>query len=200
MPKLDRFDRFFLRQADRASRAAVAANGPTFFTSTYSHFPGHILEERTAEETQNRPEDVLQHPGYYGCLRSPRIPGVSCTMRNFCRGPLSVFVWAAEHGCRINGEMACGDAARAGNLEALKWAREHGPRPGTGARETGPIPWDFTTIRHAALQGHLDVVKWAHDNGAPWDEMCCAGAALEGQLEVLKWLRDHGCPWDAWTL
>jgi hypothetical protein len=29
------------------------------------------------------------------------------------------------------------DVARVGNLEALKWAREHGPRPGSSAREHG---------------------------------------------------------------
>jgi hypothetical protein len=198
MPKLDRFDRFFLRQASRASRAAVAKYGPKFVTS--AGFAGQIAEERTAEETRNRPGDALQYPGYDGCLRGGWLPGVSCTMQDFVHGPLSLFIWAAEHSCRINGELTCMDITRAGNLEALKWAREHGPRPGMGARETGPLPWDITTIRHAVLKGHLEVVKWAHDNGAPWDESCTAAAAGEGQLEVLKWLREQGCPWDARTL
>jgi hypothetical protein len=44
----------------------------------------------------------------------------------------------------------------------------HGPRPGSGAREFGPIPWDATTIRHATLNGHLELLKWARENGCPW--------------------------------
>jgi len=76
------------------------------------------------------------------------------------------------------------DVARVGNLEALKWAREHGPRPGSGAREHGPLQWDVTTMRHAALNGHLELLKWARENGCPWDETCCACAAGHGQLEA----------------
>jgi len=44
--------------------------------------------------------------------------------------------------------------------------------------------------------GHLEVLKWARENGCPWDEDTCAGAAEGGHLEVLKWARENGCPWD----
>ena len=51
----------------------------------------------------------------------------------------------------------------------------------------------------AAEYGHLEVLKWARQNGCPWDEMTCSFAADGGYLEVLKWARENGCPWDEMT-
>ena len=48
----------------------------------------------------------------------------------------------------------------------------------------------------AAKYGHLEVLKWARENGCPWDEVTCAYAAKGGHLDVLKWARENGCPWD----
>jgi hypothetical protein len=44
--------------------------------------------------------------------------------------------------------------------------------------------------------GHLEVLKWARENGCPWDEQTCSSAATGGHLEVLKWARANGCPWE----
>jgi len=52
--------------------------------------------------------------------------------------------------------------------------------------------WDSKTCADAARGGHLDVLKWARENGAPWNEQTCANAAAGGYLEVLKWAREHG--------
>jgi hypothetical protein len=50
--------------------------------------------------------------------------------------------------------MTCHCAARAGQLEALKWAREHG------------CPWEESRMCHrAALGGHLGVLKWLRELG-----------------------------------
>ena len=43
-------------------------------------------------------------------------------------------------------------------------------------------------------RGHLEVLKWARENGAPWDEWICAHAAEGGHFEVLKWARENGAP------
>jgi hypothetical protein len=76
--------------------------------------------------------------------------------------------------------------------------------------------WNTSTCAHAALGGHLKVLKWlrvedseegGNDNRekCSWDELTCAFAAEGGHLEVLKWARgeDDGdisdrekCPWD----
>ena len=48
----------------------------------------------------------------------------------------------------------------------------------------------------AALNGHLEVLKWARGNGCPWNKQTCSYAAINGDLEVLKYARENSCPWD----
>ena len=47
----------------------------------------------------------------------------------------------------------------------------------------------------AARGGHLEVLKWARENGCPWDEHTCTYAAEGGHLDVLQWALENGCPW-----
>ena len=63
------------------------------------------------------------------------------------------------------------------------------------AHEHG-CPWGEETCSWAARNGHLEILKWAREHDCPWDWDTCSGAALNGHLEVLKWAREHGCPWD----
>ena len=80
----------------------------------------------------------------------------------------------------------CGWAAHAGELELLKWLREH------------EYPWGVTCM-NAAKTGRLDVLQWARENGAPWDATVCSGAAYSGHFHVLKWALTNGAPWDVQT-
>ncbi len=63
------------------------------------------------------------------------------------------------------------------------------------ARNQG-CPWNARTCANAAEKGHLEVLQWARSQGCPWDELTCAWAALKGHLEVLQWARSRGCAWD----
>ena len=54
------------------------------------------------------------------------------------------------------------------------------------------------TVR-AATYGHLDCLRYAHQNGCPWDDAVCVGAAKNNQLECLRYAHEHGCPWDERT-
>ena len=49
---------------------------------------------------------------------------------------------------------------------------------------------------YAAKYGHLECLKYAHENGCPWDEVTCSEAAENGHLECLKYAHENGCPWD----
>ena len=51
---------------------------------------------------------------------------------------------------------------------------------------------------YIALNGHLDILKLARENGCYWDRNTCSNAARNGHLEVLKWtrLRENGCEWN----
>jgi hypothetical protein len=62
------------------------------------------------------------------------------------------------------------------------------------ARSEG-CPWDSNTCSWAAENGHLEVLKWARSEGCPWDSSTCYWAAHNGHLEILKWARFAGCKW-----
>jgi len=66
------------------------------------------------------------------------------------------------------------------------------------AHENG-CPWDERTCNFAARYGQLDCLKYAHENGCPWDRWTCSNAAVDGQLECLKYAHENGCPWDERT-
>jgi hypothetical protein len=80
------------------------------------------------------------------------------------------------------GENPCVHAAAAGELELLKWLRQHG------------YTWTMSTCRDAAYGRHLHVLKWAHENGAPWDECTADAAALRKHWHILRYAIDNGCP------
>ena len=68
--------------------------------------------------------------------------------------------------------LLCAAAARVGDLEALK-----------ALRRAENFPWDERTCKNAAKGGHLEVLKWARENGCPWDEETCTNAASKGYVE-----------------
>ena len=97
-------------------------------------------------------------------------------------GHLDALKWALDNGCPWD-EATCAEAARGGHLHVLKWLRDDG------------CPWDEDTCSNAAREGHLQMLKWARENGCPWNERTCSNAAHGGHLQVLKWARENGCPY-----
>ncbi|AJF97388.1 ankyrin repeat protein [Pandoravirus inopinatum] len=51
----------------------------------------------------------------------------------------------------------------------------------------------------AAVNGHLNVLKWARANGRPWGTLTTGFAARYGHFDMLRWLHANGCPWNEWT-
>ena len=78
-------------------------------------------------------------------------------------------------------EWTCASAARNGNLECLKYAREQG------------CDWDERTCWSAAKYGQLECLKYAHENGCPWDYWTYFCAMSNGNMEVILFLieREH---------
>ena len=96
--------------------------------------------------------------------------------------------------CRVlKNKDTCAEVSKFGNLRLLKYLRENG-----GDTED-LCPWDEWTCSNAALNGHLEVLKYARENNCPWNESTCRNAAYNGHLEVLKWARENNCPWDEST-
>ena len=59
-------------------------------------------------------------------------------------------------------------------------------------------PWGIQTSCWAAQGGRLEVLQWlrAQDPPCPWTSSVCSSAARQGHLDVLRWARSQGCPWD----
>jgi len=83
----------------------------------------------------------------------------------------------------------CWKVAQTNKLELLKWIREE-----------KECEWDDLTIKTAARQGNLEIIKYCVANECPINETACAYAAHSGHLECLKYLREEvKAPWDFHT-
>ena len=78
----------------------------------------------------------------------------------------------------------CLKVAHTNKLELLKWAREE-----------KKCEWNDWTIKAAARQGNLEMVKYCVANKCPINEFTCAYAAKNGQLECLKYLQPSLATW-----
>ena len=59
--------------------------------------------------------------------------------------------------------------------------------------------WSTETCNKAAENGHIDCLKYLHENGCPWSTETCNKAAQYGHLYCLKYLHQNGCPWSTET-
>jgi hypothetical protein len=71
------------------------------------------------------------------------------------------------------------NAARAGNLELLQWARANG------------CPWNTSALLHACSGGHLEVIKWLIDNNCDWTDFALPVLGEAGHYDVLDFLRER---------
>ena len=97
--------------------------------------------------------------------------------------------WGHEYSEYRNESYFCWRVAQTKKLELLKWAREE-----------KKCKWDKYTINMAVCQGNLEMVKYCVANQCPIDTSACAYAAGKGHLEVLKYLHEEAkAPWDEYT-
>jgi hypothetical protein len=48
---------------------------------------------------------------------------------------------------------------------------------------------------YAARYGHLECLRYAHENGAPWHKETTYYVTQYGYLECLRYVYFRGCPW-----
>ena len=53
--------------------------------------------------------------------------------------------------------------------------------------------WDENVCSSASKNGHLECLKYAHENGCPWDIKTYNNAVSHRHLECLKYARENGC-------
>jgi hypothetical protein len=89
----------------------------------------------------------------------------------------------------LSGTRFCWKVAKTNKLQLLKWAREE-----------KKCEWDYKTVKAAAEEGNLEIVKYCVANECPVDEDACESAARNGHLECLKYLREEAeALWDSRT-
>ena len=106
---------------------------------------------------------------------------------------ISTLEWAWNHfpwgkkdtkGNVMDQAWFCEQVAQTNKLEFLKWARE-----------VKQCEWDERTIKAAAEEGNLEMLKYCFSNGCPCDEeKSCFKAAINGHLDCLRFLFDKVKP------
>lgn len=90
--------------------------------------------------------------------------------------------------------------ARFGYLELIKWIFEKQDRKIKieieNQNQLIAINIDELSCGNAVFNGHLECLKYLHENGCPWDEWSCYFAASCGYLDILKYLHENNCPYD----
>jgi len=83
------------------------------------------------------------------------------------------------------------EAARGGQVKCMRYLRD----------EVGIRQWSPLTMAVAARHGHLEAVQYAFEQKEAWiSTVACEWAAERGHLNCLKFLHEQGCPWDFQTL
>jgi len=112
--------------------------------------------------------------------RAEHCPWSSVALNQAAARPDSIDMmrWMCENGCMLNPE-ACASAAYNGLLDNLQFLR------------SVPVDWDYGVCEAAAMQNHLPVLRWAHENGCPWTSqdrarLVCNSSA---NAETREWIR-----------
>jgi hypothetical protein len=136
--------------------------------------------------------------GRLRCLRYARANGCPWDERvcriAAARGHLKCLEYAVRNGCPWEARTCALAAAFGGRLACLEYVHRMAAQTGDD-RSPGDL-WSPAVCAAAASGGHLDVLRYARENGCPWDERTCAHAAASGSIECLRYAREHGCPWD----
>jgi hypothetical protein len=66
------------------------------------------------------------------------------------------------------------------------------------AHENG-APWRENTCTWAAYGGNVECLRYAHENGATFNQTTCVIASAKGHLDCLRYAHEAGAPWDQTT-
>lgn len=108
-------------------------------------------------------------------------------------GHLNIIEWLHENNffsdndpfvTKFRQDFACEEAAKSGNIESIKWLRNH------------DYSWSSIPIYNAARYQHFNLVKWLTENGFDCENGCylLSGIAHTGNLELLKYYYKLGFP------
>ncbi len=82
------------------------------------------------------------------------------------------------------------------NIKTTLYAAENGHLDCLKYAHDNGCPWNIHTTLFAAKNNHLDCLKYAHENGCPWYIGSTSVSAENGHLDCLKYSHENGCPWN----
>lgn len=122
-----------------------------------------------------------------GYFRSMREYDTSIPYPAALHGQLELLKWMKEHSW-FNKFVCVRGAAEGGHIECLKWLLE--------------VRCSFTecTFSDAARGRSVEMLEFLLENECPFDQVACVKSAAKGcSLESLKWLKGKGCSFNKET-
>jgi hypothetical protein len=104
-------------------------------------------------------------------------------------GHLAALKHLRSEGCYWDGQDVAVFAAASGSIETIDWVRQQ-----QGIEITADV------MKAAAEAGETAMCEHLRSIGCAWNTSACNYAAVEGHLDTLRWLREHGCPWNVGEL
>jgi hypothetical protein len=102
------------------------------------------------------------------------------------RGYFELVRWCFEHGCCFeDASEAMLSAVDSGSVELMAWMLQ---QPGMQLCEK--------VMSICVFRGHMALCQYLHAQQCPWNTVATSQAALDGHIDILRWLLDNGCPCD----
>jgi hypothetical protein len=102
------------------------------------------------------------------------------------RGNLEMVRWLCEHGCPWQEYCILNKAVSSGSIELTAWVKQQ-----------PDVVCNQDTMNTAARKGFTAVCEYLYAEQCPWSAQTCFCAAVDGHVDTLRWLHENGCPWNA---
>ena len=114
---------------------------------------------------------------------------VSCNNRLYSQGRIEILEWLFDFEYDMRNYDLCFSAAKAGNLECLKFVHER------GCIIEGISSWyGGTVIDQAIRNGHVECLRYAHENGVQFSFVSMFNAAKFRRLDCYMYCRENNAP------
>jgi hypothetical protein len=168
-------------------------------------WPKNIIDQSISLFTSNA--DIIAYLRTQGC------PWGTSTCETAAKsGKLGLLKYLHENGCPWN-EATTTSAVHYRSLDCLEYALKNECPYNLAAMEDAVklkgfpaakilfengVPWTAQTCAIAIQRGDLDVLQYAHENGAALsDDAIMSGLASPTiSFKCFKYAVEHGCPWD----